>query len=142
MSSYVHNHEMLWPRMNDHTDPVAREQHSINPKIHYTGKKGFFLKNNFVVNLSYLDHLPPPRMKKSWRFTQCYVFFPSYLGEKLEEKILIDNRFFFFKYFIRQTSDKNVCAAFVAPTCKRYSQTYSANLEKKLMQTIGNERKN
>jgi len=42
----VHNHEMLWPQMNDHTDPFAREQHSINPKIHYIEEK---IINNFYT---------------------------------------------------------------------------------------------
>ena len=34
------------------------------------------------------------------------------------------------------TSDKNVCAAFWAPTCSRYSYTYNANLE---IKSNGNE---
>jgi len=29
------------------------------------------------------------------------------------------------------TSDKNVCAAFWAPTCSRYSYTYNANLKRR-----------
>lgn len=31
-------------------------------------------------------------------------------------------------FFSHRISDRNVCAAFCAPTCNRYSYTYSANL--------------